>query len=324
MKRFFKILLYLLSGLLLFGLCAVSYVYFKGIPSYQVNMPAALLNLKVPRDSVHVARGAKIASLLCNECHRAEDGLLTGKLMLDVPKELSPSYSLNITQDPTHGIGSWTDGQLYYFLRTGIRADGSWAPPFMPKFPLMADEDLYSIIAWLRSDDPALKASSKEFPPNEWNLLVKFLANVAIFPPAFPEKEIKLPDTTDQVAFGRYIANGLCACFGCHSADFTKQDPVNPEKSLGFYGGGNPMLNYEGELVPSSNITMDKETGIGNWTKEQFLDAVKYCKNPKGGLLNYPMFPHTTLADAEVEAVWAYLQTVPVINNKVERYQPKK
>jgi len=32
----------------------------------------------------------------------------------------------------------------------------------MPKFPLMADEDLYSIIAWLRSDDPLLAAAPQE------------------------------------------------------------------------------------------------------------------------------------------------------------------
>ena len=323
MKRIFKILGYTLLTVLLLLAIALGYIYFSGIPHYKYDIPKEMAALQAPRDSAHVARGAKIATLLCNACHKGEDGKLTGKLMPDMPKELAPSYSLNITQDKEHGIGNWTDGELYYFLRTGIHSDGHWSPPFMPKFPLMADEDLYSIIAWLRSDDPALAPDPHEFPPTKWNLLVKFLSHVAIFPPPLPEQPIVIPDSSNQIAFGRYVADGLCACYACHSADFTKQDALHPEKSLGFYGGGNPMLNLEGELALSANITLDDETGIGTWTQQQFLDAVKYGKNPKGGPLYYPMFPHTTLSDTEVNAVWAYLQTVPKIKNKVARYQPK-
>lgn len=83
------------------------------------------------------------------------------------------------------------------------------------------------------------------------------------------------------------------------------------------------MLNFDRELVPSTNITPDKETGIGNWNYQQFYDAVKFNKNPKGGALNYPMFPHTTLTDTEINGIWAYLQTVPPIKNQVNQYQPK-
>lgn len=324
MKRFLKILGITLGIIaILIGLFA-AWIGIRGVPTYKAEIPPAMAALQAPRDSAHVARGAKIATLLCDECHKSPDGKMTGRVMEDLPADLRPGHSLNITHDPVHGIGAWTDGELYYFLRTGIRKDGSWAPPFMPKFPLMADDDLLSVIAWLRSDDPVLAADPRELPPNQWNFLIKFLSNVAIFPPPLPEKPIVIPDTTDKIAFGRYVADALCACYACHSADFTKQDPLAPEKSLGFYGGGNPMLNYEGELVPSANITMDKETGIGNWTYEQFYESVKYGKNPKGGPLYYPMFPHTTLSDAEISGIWAYLQTVPPIRNPVTRYQPKE
>lgn len=323
MKRLFKILGFTLGIIVLLIGAFAAYIGIKGVPKYKFDIPPAMAALQAPRDSAHVARGAKIATLLCNECHRGADGKLIGKEMLDLPANLKPGHSLNITQDKVHGIGEWTDGELYYFLRTGIRKDGSWAPPFMPKFPLMADDDLLSVISWLRSDDPALAPDPRELPPNQWNFLVKFLTNVAIFPPALPAQPIAVPDTTDKVAFGRYVADGLCGCYACHSADFTKQDPVHPEKSLGFYGGGNPMLNYEGKLVPSANITMDKTTGIGNWNYEQFYESVKNGKNPKGGPLYYPMFPHSTLSDSEVSAIWAYLQTVPPVVNEVKRYTGK-
>lgn len=310
-------------GILAFlAISAALFFYLKGIPHYTFQPTAEINALQVRPDSIRIARGAKIATLLCNECHKdPTTGKLTGRPMPDIPAELGKAASLNITRDSVHGIGAWTDGELYYFLRTGIRKDGSWAPPFMPKFPLMADEDLYSIIAWLRSDDPLVASAPQEYPPNQYNLLVKFLANVAIFPPPLPDKTILVPDTSSQLELGRYVADALCACYGCHSADFTKQDPLNPEKSLGYYGGGNPMLNMDGKVVATANITMDKETGIGNWTREQFREAVKYGKNPKGGPLHYPMFPHTTLTDAEVDAVWVFLQTVPPVRNQVNRFK---
>jgi len=323
MKRTLKILAYLIGIAVLIAGAGAAYIGIRGVPKYKADIPADILSLKVSPDSVRISRGAKISTLLCKQCHQGPEGRLTGREMKDVPAAFGKVASYNITHDPEHGIGKWTDGELYYFLRTGIRANGTWAPPFMPKFPLLADEDVYSIIAWLRSDDPALAADSHEYPPNRYNFFVKFLANVAVFPPALPSKPIAIPDTTDKVAFGRYVADGLCACYGCHSADFAKQDPLFPEKSLGYYGGGNPMLNVEGETVPSANITPDKETGIGNWTQQQFYEAVKFGKNPKGGPLNYPMLPHVTLSDAEVNAIWAFIQTVPPIKNRVARYQPK-
>lgn len=321
MRRVFKIVLGLLGLLVVLAAGFAAYIQIKGVPRYEANIPASLATLQVPRDSAHVARGAKIASLLCNECHRAEDGQLTGHILPDLPKEFGKVASYNITQDPEHGIGKWTDAELYYFLRTGIRKDGSWAPPFMPKFPLMADDDIHSIIAWLRSDAPSLSPSAREYPPNEYNFLIKFLANVAFTPPPLPAESIRVPDTTQTLALGRYVANALCGCFACHSADFKTMNDLVPEKSEGFYGGGNPMLDLEGHTVPSANISPDKETGIGNWTAQQFYDAVKYGKKPQGGTLHYPMVPHTTLSDTEINAVWAYLQTVPAIKNPVARYQ---
>lgn len=324
MKHTLKIL-GILVGLVVLAIGGVvAFISIKGVPTYEVKIPVSVASLQVPHDSAHVERGAKIATLLCNECHKGADGQLTGNILPDLPKEFGTVASYNITHDAEHGIGGWTDGELYYFLRTGIRKDGTWAPPFMPKFPLMADEDVYSIIAWLRSDDPALAANAREYPLNQYNFLVKFLSNVAFEPPPFPGKPITIPDTTNVVALGKYVANGLCICFACHSADFKDMDYLIPENSAGFYGGGNQMLNKEGEIVPTANITMDKETGIGNWTQQQFYEAVKFGKNPKGGPLYYPMFPHTTLTDTEVNAIWAYLQTVPPLYHDIARYQPKQ
>jgi mono/diheme cytochrome c family protein/cytochrome c2 len=323
MKRLFKILAYLLGAAALLIGIAAAYIHFKGVPDYAYDIPADIASLQVSRDSASIARGAKIASLVCKECHKDfQTGQMTGHIMSDMPKEFGTIASLNITQDKTHGIGAWTDGEIYYYLRRSIRKDGHYNP-IMGGFNLIADSDIHAVIAWLHSDDPSVAPDPKEHPANDYNFLMKFLCNTVFTPPNLPAAPIAVPDSTDNLAFGKYLANGLFNCYACHSADFKTMDTKVPERSEGFYGGGNPMLNYEGETVPSANITMDKETGIGSWTKEQFREAVKFGKNPRGGPLHYPMFPHSSLTDGEVDAIWAYLQTVPAIKNPVARYAPK-
>ena len=326
MKRFFKILLYTLGFIVLLVGAFVLYIQIKGIPKYPVEMTDAIKNLKVTVDSAHIEEGKRISSMLCRECHYStETQKLTGSFRADIPKEFGDTYSLNITQDKTHGIGNWTDGELYYFLRTGIRPQtGAYVPPFMPKFPRMSEDDIHSVIAWLRSPDPELAADSHEFPANKPNFLIKLLCNIAFKPLLLHSLPIMEPDTTDKVALGKYVADGMIGCFACHSADLKTLNDLEPEKTPGFYGGGTVMLDLDGKTgVTTANITMDKETGIGNWTEQQFVEAVRYSKKPTGGLLHYPMLPHAGLSETEIKAVYAYLQTVPVIQNKVERYQGK-
>lgn len=315
MKRIGKYLLILLLVLMVLVGSVVTYVAVKGIPRYE----AGNIELTVEPTPARVVQGEKLASMLCIQCHLdPQTNQLTGQFSADLPGEFGKIYSQNITHHPFYGIGKWTDGQLMYFLRTGIRPDGSFAPLYMPKFVLMADEDLKSVIAWLRSDDPRLKASSDEAPASDPSLLVKFLTNFVLKAPSYPEQEITVPDTTDKIAYGRYIAVSQIGCYACHSKDFTKQDPFFPEKSLGFFGGGNEMRDRDGKLIYSSNITPDKETGIGNWTEEQFIRAVKYGQTDRGAL-SYPMIPHTKLTNYELSCVFDYLKTVPPIVMKTDR-----
>lgn len=320
-KSILKILAYTVGTLVTLVALALGFVYLRGIPKYKYAPSAAIINLKVPRDSAHVARGAVIGSMHCMECHAGAEGKLIGKPITDLPSVFGDIHSLNITQDKKYGIGDWTDGELYYFLRTGIHKDGRWSPPFMPKYHALADEDMYSLIAWLRSDDPRLAPDIHELPPNQFNLFIKILGNTLFGPPPMPQEPIHIPDTSNQVAYGKYIANDLAHCYACHCGDMLKVNSLEPEKSFGYYGGGVPLRNAAGETVTSANLTMDKETGIGNWTEQEFLDAVRFGKNPRGGSLQRPMAPHSMLTEKEVKAIFTFLKTVPVIHNPVQRYQ---
>ena len=317
MKKILKIIGFALGGILLLLLCGAAFINFRGIPSYE----QPVVDLTIVSTPEKVARGKKLAGLLCAACHLSNDEpKLSGKQMVDAPPEFGTIYAPNITQDPLHGIGRYSEGKLYALLRTGITPDGRYLPPYMPKLLNMADEDMHAVIAFLKSDDLMIQASSTVQPKTSPSFLVKFLSNIGVFAPyELPTKEVVAPDTAHEVAYGKYLVNGLLDCYTCHSADFTKIDFANPNNSLGYLGGGNTLYTLEGNPIKTSNITPDKETGIGKWTKEQFLQSVKWGKKPFGGNNRYPMLPMSQLEDWEVHAIYAYLMTVPPIVNKVAR-----
>ncbi len=67
------------------------------------------------------------------------------------------------------------------------------------------------------------------------------------------------------------------------------------------------------------NLTNDKATGLGNWTDAQILHALKTGERPDGRVLA-PVMPWQDFAgatDADMNAVVAYLRSLPVIVNKV-------
>ena len=62
----------------------------------------------------------------------------------------------------------------------------------------------------------------------------------------------------------------------------------------------------------SSNITPDRETGIGKWTADQFYGAMHTGRFPDGGLI-YPVMPfgsYTKVTRADSDAIFAYLRSV--------------
>jgi cytochrome c2 len=310
----FGIIIAVIAGLL--GIAAFV-ISVRGFPSYEFKK----VDIKVESTPARVEQGAKLASMLCRNCHyNNETHRLSGREMKEETK-FGRVFIKNITNHPTAGIGRWTDGELLSFLRTGTRPDGRYVPPYMPKLVHMSDEDISSIIAFLRSDHEWVKADATMQPQSEPSFLSKMLTNIGAFKPfPYPDKQIPGPDTNNPVKHGEYIALYQLECFACHSKDFAKNDYYTPSKSEGFFGGGNTLNNLEGKPLSTLNITMDPETGIGKWTREEFIKALKHGQLPNNQPpLRNPMMPYTNLTDKEASAIFDYLKTVPVIRNKVER-----
>ena len=120
---------------------------------------------------------------------------------------------------------------------------------------------------------------------------------------------VKAPATNEDPAVtrGRYVAiAGDCAA--CHT------DPHQGKPFAGGYALETPF----GKLL-ASNITSDKTTGIGAWTEAEFTRAVREGKGREGENL-YPAMPYNAyvkVSDQDMHDLWAYMQTVPAVNNPV-------
>jgi mono/diheme cytochrome c family protein len=319
MKRFLKITGIILGLILLVLLIAAAYINFAPLPTYETKS----LDIEVVSDSTAVAEGKRMAQMVCFQCHM-NNGKLMGGIMEEADSPFGLIHTPNITQDIENGIGKYTDGELAYLLRTGIKRDGGYAPPWMPKFPHLADKDLNNIIAYLRSDAPEVQPSDVAQPDDQPSFLVKMLLRVAFKPLPYDGKPISAPPATEREAFGNYLATAKLDCFGCHSPDFKTQNILEPEKTPGYFSGGNKFKTEDHGLVISANLTPDNSTGIGNWTEEQFIRVVKYGRKPDGTNVRPPMPPFVQLTDDEAAAIWAYLQTVPSIKQDVsEMYEAK-
>lgn len=115
---------------------------------------------------------------------------------------------------------------------------------------------------------------------------------------------------TDPVLRGRYVFGATGGC-GCHTV---QGQPVN--------SGGR---RYDGPFgtVYSTNITPDRQTGIGGWSDAEIITAIRLGLRPNGERLipvhPYPVF--NGMAEEDLRALGAFLRSVPAVNRA---NQPKK
>lgn len=312
----------LFIALVLFGLLAigtfVAVVLWSDPPKFAVPTDDSLQIEITPE---RVAHGRDIAIMRCVDCHfDPKTERLSGVLIPDLPKVLTPAgYASNITKHPTVGIGRYTDGQLVTLLRTGVRPDGRLLAPWMPRMVHASDEDVYSVIAFLRSGDKMVLPDPTPSRPSEYTFLAKALTRFAWKPEPLPAGPIVAPPFSDKVAYGKYVVQGLVDCYSCHSANFATVVNHPPEASPGYLAGGNPMMDQGGNPVYSANITMDPETGIGKWSEAEFIRAVRHRVRPDGSAIRFPMPNFQPLTEEQVSAVYAYLKSIPPVHHRVER-----
>lgn len=311
MRRLLKYLAIFLAIVVSIAAFAAIYNSTAPLPVYAVNLPASV-NIPLG-DSTAIERGQKLVSLSCVICHLDDDGKLAGGLFPE--EELGKIYVGNLTNHSTAGIGRYNDRELVHILRTGILPDGALLFPMMPRFDKMADDDLGAIIAYLRSDDPMVEADDTQWPATEPSFIAKALLRLAFQPAPMPNSPVKAPPLIDAPAHGEYLANAVLNCYTCHSASFTTNNDGTPSLSEGYYGGGTPLLDLEGNVILSANLTPHPNSGIGGWSLADFSRAIRSRQRPDGTILSDAMPLFAGLSEEEVNAIWVFLRTLPENDN---------
>jgi mono/diheme cytochrome c family protein len=326
MKKVFKVILVIIV-LIIVGIVGVA-SYVKSALRNVGPVP----DIKVEITPKRVARGRYLANnvAVCMDCHSQRDwsvyagpikngtfgggGEEFGKA-ISFPGTL---YSKNITP---YALSGWTDGEIFRTITTGENKNGKALFPLMGylAYGKMDQEDVYSIIAYLRTL-PSLK---NDVPERELDFPLNFIVNTIPTKAALSAK----PDTNNKIDYGRYLIT-TANCVECHS----KVDKGKRVSGTEF-GGGRNFSFPNGTIATSANISPDKETGIGNWSEEMFIqkfkqysDTAYHPQRVSQNDFNTPMpwLMYSGMTRNDLAAIYEYLRTVKPINNKIEKFRRKR
>ena len=271
-------------------------------------------NFTVNSNQAAIQNGKNLTHNICGSCHYNHDlKKFIGMPMHDLPRIGGKLYTANLTQSVSDGIPpAYTDAELFYLIKTGIAKNGKFMPYMMR--PMMADEDIHNVIAYLRSNDAEVAAADTTVGVTHINFLGKLFIRIASKKPTPYNKDVPRPDENDAVTYGRYLV-AVVGCYHCHSASLLKVDYLHPENSKGYMAGGAKFKTSSGR-IRGVNLTPDNETGIGTFSLDDFTLAVKDGKAPKGRMLRPPMPKFKSLTDKQVSAIYTYLKTLPAAKHK--------
>jgi len=321
MTKLLKIVAYVVVGLVVALSVAISLTI--GWRPFIGPRARPLTNRTFESTPQRLARGQYLSNnlLACFECHgehewtRHDAPLIEGTRgagysefpMAGLPGHVIPP---NITPDLETGAGRWTDDMLARAIREGISHDGHTLFPFMayPDFRYISDEDLASVIVYLRSIPPIRKA----LPKTEIIFPVNYLIRSAPQPVNEP---VPQPDVSTPVKRGEYLVT-IAGCTDCH----TPQKNGQPIPGLEFAGGF--ILEGPWGRLASANITPDA-SGISYYDEALFLEMM-HTGYVKARTINQIMSweDFRGLTDEDLKGIFAYLRTLKPVKHRVDNTEP--
>lgn len=115
---------------------------------------------------------------------------------------------------------------------------------------------------------------------------------------------------------GAYLMNSVAVCGNCH----TPKGPQGDIPGMELAGMENVFVVPE-MTAHAPNITPDAETGIGGWTDEQIIKAIRDGVRPDGTIIGPPMpvARYRDLSDRDVRALVAYMRSVEPVRNSIPK-----
>lgn len=293
-----KVLLLTAASLCGTVLLVLGHAYYVIYRHYEVPVPPiARKNTK----EAH-ARGEKIFVSVCQRCH-VEGGnarMLDGELRV-LGKLMVPSINPD-------SVAAWSDGELARAIRYGVLKGGERAIG-MPRFELMGDDDVASLITYMRSGreyfapDPQVRPRPALTPASAMMLVW----GVGIDKEA-PRGVIPVPPKGPTVEYGEYMTNAVYQCWDCHTEGLGRDRYSGPNA----FGGGVEFRDDQSRALYSANLTF-YEGGMGKWSLHDFTRTVRDGIGPDGFIVQPPMQRYRFIDNEEMEAIFKYLQTVPKV-----------
>lgn len=224
----------------------------------------------------------------------------------DMPWLIAP----NITPDKETGAGNWSDDTFARAIREGIGHDGRALFPMMPypNYRQMSDEDLASVIVYVRSVPAVRNQLPTTKMPFPLNLLIQ---NV----PEPVTAAVAAPDQSTPLARGTYLVR-MAACGDCH----TPQEKGEPIPGMDF-AGGFVVQEPKGPVV-SANIT-PSPSGIGYYNEATFVQAIHEGKVGARPLhASMPWWFYAKMNDDDLKAVFAFLRTLKPVKHQLDNTEP--
>lgn len=239
-----------------------------------------------PPDRATLEKGRYLAAASdCAACHSIhEKPEYSGGVSFSLP--MGKIYSTNITPDPEHGIGRYTESQFGRALREGIRQDGATLYPAMPfpSYARLTDSDIHALFVYFREGVQAAPVS----PPKNgipWPLSIRWPLTFWrwVFAPA-PQKAITRTArefTDPRLARGAYLVEGPAHCGACHSPRaVTMQEKALTSSDGSLYLAGGAMV--DGWTPPS--LRQEDRTGLGRWSEEDIVSFLKTGRASTGSV----------------------------------------
>jgi mono/diheme cytochrome c family protein len=317
-RKIFKTVLIVVLAFIVLVACAATYIV-TFLPN--TGKPG---ELTIERTPERIERGKYLANNVaaCMDCHSARDYTLYAAPVKDGAfggggDRFDQSmgfpgvfYSRNLTP---YALSNWTDGELFRAITTGVSKDGSPLFPMMPyqNYGKIDKEDVYSIIAYIRTLQPIKTDVPKPEPAFPFNIIMHTMPAKASF--------TQRPSPSDTLNYGKYLVQ-VASCGECHN---------NGDK--GEFAGGNEFQEPSG-ILRVANITPDNETGIGTWTKETFVQRFKMYADSsyqprKMGTDEVntlmPWMMYKGMQQSDLEAIYAYLRTVKPVHNSIVKFEKK-
>jgi len=230
-------------------------VLVAGAGAGYVTAPKRIAPEALPEYTADPGRGARIFNAGgCASCHAAPGArgearlVLSGGLRLKTP--FGTFVAPNISPDPDHGIGAWSEADFVSAVMLGTAPDGRHYYPAFPytSYARMRQEDVRDLFAYLKTLPPSERADE----PHELGFPFNIRRGLGLWKLLYLSPEPVTSGGDETVARGRYLVEGPGHCGECH----TPRDPFGG-LDLDRWLRGAPSPDGEGKVPDITPARLD-------------------------------------------------------------------